>query len=90
MDELSFDGPNHNITIVTVILFIFIFGFFTDIHASTGICAVPDIQTTPDHCPGICDKACGGPRDISQCQIPACDWQRCTIQWYGICLYTWR
>ena len=78
------------ITISIIVLIILMLGFVSDLRATTFICATPDISTTPPHCPGICTKTCGGPRDIPFCQISECESERCTIQWYGICLCTWR
>lgn len=55
-------------------------GFIFDLHTIN--CTTPDIPTIPAHCPNFCE--CG--YDAVTCQIPACDYLKCKLQWYGICL----
>lgn len=69
------------LTILTIILFFVMFGFFSDIRNSS--CSIPDISImNVKQCPNICE--CD--KSLPECSIPECNYLHCRVQWYGICL----
>lgn len=69
------------IILAQIIIIVVIFGFFSDIHASS--CAIPTIPME-----GVCPSFCDCNKTYPECQVPACK-LNCMIQWYGICLLEW-
>jgi len=73
--------------IITIIICLIIMGFASNIHFLS--CSMPELTIDGENifdsekiCPNICD--CNN--TYEKCQIPACDYTRCWLSWYNICM----
>ena len=74
MEHKAFIGGGILLLIILVIGFLFPY-----LH--TYNYAMPDIPTTPPHCPILCELN----NTYEDCQIPECNYLKCPVKWYWFC-----